>query len=348
MSSFKLKLELYILDIINGHRKGKFFLSLLSYLYYLIIKIRNWCYDKKLFLIYHPNLPIISVGNITAGGTGKTPFVCYLAKQLSPFMKVAILLRGYRIKQPKTRQSFQLKSDMPVQHCGDEAFWLLQKLPDSQIWVGVNRFQSVERAKSAGAELVILDDGMQHRKLHRNFEVVLINGQDPLGKSYFLPRGLLRDCPKRLKKADLIVVTDPFSIQELELSLARYTSSPLIFIETVPKICLKGKKVGVFCAIGSPQRFVTLVQKAGGEVISTFFKPDHTSFEEEELSYFALKACPDILACTEKDFVKLSISMNCKVPIIPVATEIQIIKGQDIWDKFFNKIKESLFDEQRI
>ncbi len=331
-------LKRYILDIMEGRRPGRPLLRALSYLYRTGVALRNEAYDLGLLKAHDVGLPVISIGNIIAGGTGKTPFVKFLAQEFSKKFKIAIVSRGYRSKIEQTSQVFQVTPEMDVAYCGDEAYWLARDLPEVQVWVGKNRVDSAKFAKKNGAEMVLMDDGMQHRKLKRNIEIVLVDGEDPFGKGFFLPRGLLRDSPARLKNADCIVVLKPSS-KTLEQELRRFTQAPIVFAERVTETSLKGKKAAVFCAIGKPQKFLQSVREAGGEIVASFFKPDHDPFYPEELKKFAEESLADVLVCTEKDHVKLPSDFHCRLPIIALTSHLKISGNEIAWQELLNNIQ---------
>ncbi|HUD01417.1 MAG TPA: tetraacyldisaccharide 4'-kinase [Rhabdochlamydiaceae bacterium] len=329
-------LESYVLDIMEGRRKGRSLLRALSYLYRTGVALRNEAYDVGVLKAHDAGLPVVSVGNIIAGGTGKTPFVKFLAEELLKKFQVAILSRGYRSDAEMTGAVLQVTPQTDVASCGDEPFWLAHYLPKAQVWVGKNRIESARRAKENGADIVLMDDGMQHRQLKRDIEIVLVDGEDPFGKGFFLPRGLLRDSPERLKKADCIVVIQPIS-EQIESQLRQFTDAPIILAQRKTDVSLKGKKVAVFCAIGKPQKFLQAVRDAGGEIVASFFKPDHDPFYPEELNKFAEESSADILVCTEKDQVKLK--FQCSLPIIPLTSRLEISESNADWQELLNKIQ---------
>jgi tetraacyldisaccharide 4'-kinase len=337
-----MPLETFILDIMEGRRRGKPVLRALSYLYKSGVRLRNEAYDRGIFEAHNAGIPVISVGNIVAGGTGKTPLVRLLAEELSKKFSVAILSRGYLSQAEKTGQILLVTPETPVSYCGDEPYWLAKKLPNVQVWVGSNRVESARLAKENGAEVLLMDDGMQHRQLKRDFEIIVVNGNDPFGKGFFLPRGRLRDFPESLSKADCIIVMDPSP--EIETRLRHFTKAPLIFAQTKPGISLEGKKVALFCAIGHPERFLKSVRNAGGEVIASFLKPDHEPFQTEELQKFAAQSSADILVCTEKDQVKLP--ADCSLPIIAFPSQLEI-NSKD-WDQLLNQIHARVQHDRRI
>lgn len=331
-------LKSYVLDIMEGRRPGRPLLRALSYLYRVGVALRNEAYDLGLFKAHDVGIPVVSIGNIIAGGTGKTPFVKFLAEELSKKFKLAIVSRGYRSKIEQTSSVLQVTPEMDASSCGDEPYWLARDLPEVQVWVGKNRVNSAKSAKAKGAEMVLMDDGMQHRRLKRDIEIVLVDGEDPFGKGFFLPRGLLRDSPARLKKTDCVVVIGPIS-KMVEQELHYFTQAPIVFAERVTNVSLKGKKVAVFCAIGKPQKFLQSVREAGGEIVASFFKPDHDPFYPEELQKFAEECLADMLVCTEKDQVKLPKDFKCCHPIVPLTSHLKISGNETAWQELLNNIQ---------
>jgi tetraacyldisaccharide 4'-kinase len=308
--------------------------------------LRNAAYDSGIFPTHDAGIPVISIGNIVAGGTGKTPLVQFLAEELSKTFSVAILSRGYRSSVEKTGENLQVVSETAVAICGDEPYWLAKKLSQVQVWVGKNRHTSAESAKKKGAEIIVMDDGMQHRQLKRDFEIILVDGKDPLGKGFFLPRGLLRDSPSRLSKADCIVVIDP--VKNIEKQLRRFTKAPIIYAKMKTDLSLKGKRAAVFCAIGRPERFLNSVREAGGEIVATFFKPDHEPFHSDELQKFADESKADVLVCTEKDHVKLAAGFQCKLQLISFPSQLEISSNNEAWEQLLSNIKSRVKNDRRI
>ncbi len=158
-------------------------------------------------------------------------------------------------------------------------------------------------------------------------------------KDFFFLRGFLRDSPARLKKADCIVVMSTEFQIRLEKDLRLYTDAPIVFAERVTDVSLKGKKVAVFCAIGKPQKFLQSVRDAGGEIVASFFKPDHDPFFSDELQKFAEESLADVLVCTEKDQVKLPKDFKCHLPIIPLTSHLKISGNEIAWQELLNNIQ---------
>jgi tetraacyldisaccharide 4'-kinase len=309
------------------------------------IKLRNKAYDCGLFKVEGASLPVISIGNIAAGGTGKTPLTFLLAKELSKKNKIAILSRGYRSQLEHAKISREVTLEMDASLAGDEPLWFKRNLPDVAVYIGKNRLSSASLAAGQKREILLLDDGMQYRRLKKDVEIVLLDANDLFGKNSFLPRGYLRDDPKRLKAADLIVLTHICSEETLlkaKAALAPLTSAPVIGAGFFPSSepSLEGKRVAAFCAIGKPNYFLHALAAMGCELLSTLIKQDHEPFSLEELDAFIKKADADYLVCTEKDFIKIPAVPSLSLPIIPVKTEIKIVYGQEHWYNLLEKIQE--------
>ncbi|MBP7075023.1 MAG: tetraacyldisaccharide 4'-kinase [Rhabdochlamydiaceae bacterium] len=315
-------------EILEGRRPGKKILWLLSLLYQAGIRLRHRAYKLRLLSPKKVPAVVVSVGNIVAGGAGKTPLVHFLACELAKENKVAILSRGYHSEAED--QNILVEPSMTAAQVGDEPLWLARKLPTVQVWVGSDRVVSAQKAIENGAEILLMDDGFQHLRLHRDFDVVVVSGDAPYSNGYFLPRGFLRDLPSRLNSASLIAT---MGTKPLDLA------APQVVFERTTTADLMGKKVALFCAIGNPERFLKQVQAAGAHITVSFMKPDHAPFTIQELEELAQKSKADCLVCTEKDFVKLP---ENSLPIIAVSLELSIRDGEEVWKQFINQIKSQV------
>jgi tetraacyldisaccharide 4'-kinase len=275
--------------------RGAWYFAPFSWVYAFIVFCRNKLYDFQLLPITKVKAVVVSVGNVVAGGTGKTPFVHMLA-QMFPGRKVAILSRGY--------------GEMP-----DEAMLLAKRLPHVKVYVGKDR---VALAQMTDAELLILDDGFQHRRLHRDFDIVLVNGR----KDHYLPWGFLRDDPKRAEKAEV------FSTADLQLKVRRILN---LQGREVPSI--QGWKVGVFCGIAHPENFKKTVRGLGAEIVAEKIFADHEPADLRKLP----KA--NALICTEKDAVKLP---PTDLPIYYLEMEMEVGGARDRFEQLVKKIDQTI------
>jgi tetraacyldisaccharide 4'-kinase len=249
---------------------------------------------------------VISVGNLAVGGTGKTPLVIRLAQSFSD-KSVAILLRGYG---------------------GDEEKILKKHVPYATVYRDPDRVKSAKQAVEGGAEVILLDDGFQHRRLHRDVDLVIIRKRDFTGRC--LPAGDLRDNPKRLGKADLLVwETD---IQARVLRIVTLGGEEISSIQ--------GERIGIFCGIGSPQKFKKTVSNLGAVICAEWILADHEPMGDKRLHAF-YDRCKQLsiryLVCTEKDAVKLAPSA---LPILYVEIEAEVIG----FEKLMAKIEERMYN----
>jgi tetraacyldisaccharide 4'-kinase len=361
--------EFYFLSVIKGEKRGivpaalRFLLLLFSFPYCGIVALRNWLFDKGWLKSYIPPVPlVISVGNITAGGTGKTPVTLMIAQELYNKVPLAILSRGYRSLAEKASSPLLLHKKQGLLHpaslCGDEPFLLAENLPEAYVIVGRDRFQSSKLAARVGAEAIIMDDGMQHRAIARDLEVVVIDLLDSFGQGYFLPRGLLRESRKALARADLVVLNhseDHALYEQTKRRISHATSAPVIGtrLEVTGVFDFKEQplpisaetRVGIFCGIAHPEYFRTTVRQLGGDVVHEWFLPDHEALNLEELSAFSLRchslgaAC---ILCTEKDRVKITDPGELKIPVGWVKTKLHIVEGEEHWKVFMEQAKKFL------
>lgn len=356
--------DLY-LNIIQKKHRGIFstclrgILLFLSWLFQGIVTARNWTYDKKIFPIHRCPIPVISIGNITAGGSGKTPTTLLLARLFHPHLPIAILSRGYHSPAEKLNQPLILSKGSgplcPAAYCGDEPYLLSKNLPEAWVIVGKDRIAASKIASEGGVKLILLDDGMQHRKLARDLEVVTINAKNPFGLGYSLPRGLLREKLSSLKRANLIIlnnIQDHSHFIALKKQVTPFSSAPVVGsqIQTLGiwseekdiAAKIKNKKVAIFCAIAHPEQFQATVQKNGAIPVAKQFLPDHQKFEIDQLKLFAKesqKLGAEWIICTEKDFVKLPQISDLALPIAWLQIELCITEGNPHWENFLTSAK---------
>lgn len=362
-------LENYFVDIIKGHRKGvipalfRFILLLFSRIFQLFAWCRNWIFDQGWLRRYCPPVPlVISIGNIVVGGTGKTPMTLLLAKEFYGTIPLAILTRGYRSKAEKLSQPTCLCLNngplYPASYCGDEPYLLAQNLPEAFVFVGRNRHKSSIMAVKAGAKLILLDDGMQHRRLSRDLDIVVMDAHDPDGLGYFLPRGFLREGLHTLSRAHLIVLNHIDNSEQFEAAKALvrvHSAAPVVGMRanvgTVfdfkgKKIeSLVNKKIGIFCGIARPEYFKKTVEEQGATVLAQYIVSDHRDFDSFELEKFSQHCSElgvDLLLCTEKDRVRFSEVFTLTLPIAWLQIELSIVEGLDLWEAFILKAKSDV------
>lgn len=362
-------LENYFLDVIKKKKQGVLASFLRASLYILswpfrgVVACRNWIFDCGWVCRYYPPVPVvISIGNIVVGGTGKTPVTLMIAQEFYHEFSLAILSRGYRSAAEKLSEPVVLsKGNGPMQSaalCGDESFLLSQNLPKAFVIVGKNRHKASNMAAKAGAQIILLDDGMQHRRLARDFEVIVLDAGDPFGQGYFLPRGLLREGVRSLSRANLIIInhiSDPEVFKTMKTEVQRYSSAAVIgtqmdVVEVLNyegKVLptLNGKKVGIFCGIAHPEYFHRSVSRQGVEIVSSLYTADHVSFETERLKAFA-NECKEkgaeLILCTEKDRVKLVDIKGISLPVAWMKMRLKVVEGNSEWEAFIDRAKTLL------
>lgn len=233
------------------------YLAPISWIYAFCVFLRNKLYDWHFFSETKASCTVVSVGNIVAGGTGKTPFVHLLASAFSG-RKVAILSRGY--------------GPFP-----DEAILLSKRLPHVTVIVQKNRAKAAQKI-AKDFDLIILDDGFQHRKLARDFDIVLTR----LGAEHYLPWGFLRDSPRRLNQAIV------FQENEIKLKVKRIVDLKGNTIESI-----RGQKVVLFCAVAKPNRFRKTVKELGAEIVGEKIFADHGHIDLSKLPVGHLYICTE-------------------------------------------------------
>ena len=284
-------------------------------------------------------VPVISVGNLTTGGTGKTPIVCFLAKWFrGKGLRVAIVSRGYG------------RGD---QDSNDEAMELDARLPDVPHVQDPDRVEAARVAvEELEAQVILMDDGFQHRRLHRDLNVVVIDATCPFGYGFVLPRGLLREPIAGLQRADLVVITRCHAVAESEINHiertieATHAGIPVVrshhqptqlleYPETgIPIETINHEVVGVLSAIGNPDAFEQTVRECGSEVVDASRLPDHDCYSPEtvgRLQQWARNLDPSVnwVVCTHKDLVKLQTDRLGGKRLAALQIELAIASGSD-------------------
>ncbi len=321
----------------------KFFLTIASYVFQSAVFLRNKSYDLGLFPIRKSPLPVVSIGNIIAGGSGKTPFTMRLCRDLEESIPCAILSRGYKGEISSSNSHSRINISMTPKQTGDEPYLLSKRLKHVGVYVGPSRLQSARLAKKDGFALALLDDGMQHRKIARDLEIVVLNGHNLFGNDAFLPKGRLRDFPSNLDRANYVVlhsVTD-FDYQLSVEQIRKYTQAPIIrtcmgnlFIKDYKEnaINIANQSVGAFCALGNPASFYqSLEQMCQGIMYKKNFS-DHYFFEEKDIKKIIENTVVNggkCVVCSEKDWIKIPKSVSCEIPIFYLEASLQVVSGMD-------------------
>lgn len=276
-------------------------------------RLRVWCYSRGIFKKRHLPGTVISVGNLTVGGTGKTPMVLWIAERLArEGKKAAILTRGYRGTADANTQGLPQS---------DEVALLRERLSGKvQIGVGADRYKNGEALARHGVDWFVLDDGFQHLKLARDADVVLVDATDPFGGGMVLPAGRLREPVSALRRADAVVITRSVQAPSpaVEAIIRRHTQSPIFYATTqiesvlrVPHLAVelplqdwKRARFMVFSAIGNPAAFLEDLRKWGFQIAGDRHFADHHVYTEREIAELESAAAncgADALLCTEKD-----------------------------------------------
>lgn len=301
---------------------------------------------------------MVSIGNLVAGGTGKTPLTLLIAKKLiERECSLAILSRGYGSFSEREKRPKRLSSNDHWAQAGDEPFLFQERLQEkADVFVGRDRLYSAQMAERSGSRILLLDDGMQYRLLHRDLEITLLNGHDLFGQEAFLPAGFLRESPRGLKRSDYIIVNHVQSKEHFERVKERigsFAKKPLIGMSPILSSIknLNGNKVerengpvALFCGIAQPHLFYGLVKKSGFSIVQTLFLPDHGFLSYEDLLIFAasakeIGAC--CILCTEKDRVKLNPKALLSLPVHYVEMELDIVQGKEIFERLIQRIVSS-------
>ena len=313
----------------------------LSWLFGGLVALRKRLYERGVLTSVRINRPVVVVGNITVGGTGKTPISIWLATQLKERgMRPGIISRGYG--GSVGRDPIQVNADSDPNIVGDEAV-LMAKRSECPVVVHRNRVRAAQDLSMLGADVIISDDGLQHYRLARHYEIAVIDGARGFGNGHLLPAGPLREPIHRLKSVDRAVlnrsvlrgkraISDiPKDVPVTSFYLKGTTARSLDKGEEVPLARFAGREVHAVAAIGNPGRFFTFLESHGMQVIEHAF-PDHARLSEENLRY---DDGLDVLM-TEKDAVKcgdLKIGNCWYVPV-----DVEVDQPQDWLDDLQHRL----------
>lgn len=320
----------------------------LSLPYSAVTRIRNRLYSCGTLKTHHAGVPVICIGNLTTGGTGKTPLVVWLCRHVrEKGLECATLTRGYRTQKGKL---------------SDEPALLAAQCPDVPVVVNPDRVAgATEAIQDHGAQVLVMDDGFQHRRLARDLDIIAIDATNPFGYGRVLPAGLLREPLTGLKRAHAAVLTRCDQVAEEDLSrieeeirrinrnlaIARSVHAPIAIRTTtgaeLPLEQMRGKRIFAFCGIGNPQAFSRTVSQLGATLVGTRAFDDHYRYTPQDL-----KAVQDqarsldaaLVLTTQKDWTKIEPSELPQQgpPLACLAIDLQITAGEELLTALIDRV----------
>lgn len=355
-------------DSIRRFSPTRAILYLGSLIYRLIISLRNGLYDRQILKSVRLSCPVISVGNITAGGTGKTPCVIWLAKMLQRRgYQPAVISRGYGGKNVKP---VNVVSDgknilLGAEEAGDEPMLIALSLPGIPVVTGAKRaFTGRLAFEQFGANVLICDDAFQHRQIIRDVDIVLLDAERPLGNEHLLPRGELREPVEGLHRAGCILLTRAQSTTPVYADVARIAGASGIpifraahrFKEMIREDknrllpgALQGKKVCAFCGIAKPASFKKLLLDTGARILSFMDFPDHYIYNSGDLEaiqkHFSAQNA-DYWMTTEKDAMRLEGHPDFLKMIWTLRMEMEIQPSTPSFEDFILSRLEEVSNER--
>jgi tetraacyldisaccharide 4'-kinase len=375
-------LEQFAIDVILERRGGpraallRSLLYGLSLIYERIVQLRLWLYRKRVFRERALGCLVISIGNLTVGGTGKTPIVEKFARALQGGgRRVAILSRGYKsVPRPSKRGMLarlrNVNADPPrvvsdgqsllldSLTAGDEPYMLAQNLKNVVVLVDKDRVKSglfaIERMN---VDTLLLDDGLQYLHLKHRLDIVLIDRQAPFGNEFLLPRGTLREPPRNLRRASYVFITKSTgeSNHQLIKRIRRYNRTAEIIEcahqplhlqnvttgEIVSLDKLSGAFIGSICGIAAPDSFEGGLKDLGARIEIAKRYIDHHRYTEAELRSFisrCIRRDLEMIVTTEKDAVRFPLLGKTELPIFFLRVEIGILSGHETWEQCVSRI----------
>lgn len=347
---------------VNSVLYGLFFTPL-SLIYGLGVSLRNFAYDHGLISSFEPSLPVISIGNITMGGTNKTPFVEMLARKfLTLGLNPGLVTRGYGGKHKDKGPILVVNGKGDRGQVGDESLLLSSRLPGVPVAVSLDRLAALEMLRWENkVDIAISDDTFQHRRMVRDVDIVLIDATCPFGNGKLFPAGALRESPKSLKRAHILVITKADQVKEEALAelislVRKYASDKPIFtsrlvlerwqkwdgdqfVDTDP--LNPDLPVSIFSAIGNPESFRNFIENMGFNVKSEMRYRDHHMYSRKDLDNIA-RRCKlvgaKVAICTEKDVYNLPQGCLIDIPIY-VPSVVTVVSEES---RFFETLIETL------
>ena len=372
------RLEQRLLKVISKEVNGKRaaclrgFLKSLSWIFVALVQLRLLLHRHRIIRASTLGCQVISVGNITVGGTGKTPIVETFARSLQQKgRKVAILSRGYKSrKTPLWEKILKKEERLPrvvsdgerlllnSDLAGDEPYMLASNLPDAVVLVDKDRVKSGKYAiRKFGCDTLVLDDGFQYLKLQHRLDIVLVDYTNPFGYRRVLPRGLLREPMRNLKRAGFIFITKcpPEGAPELkarlrelnpraEISECRHSPKYLENLYTREQTgldFLQGLKISAVSGIAVPESFENGLRKLGAEIVHSARYADHHRYTQQEIIETinqAAEAGAEVIVTTEKDAVRFPLLDRCDLPVIFLRVEIEMLSGSEAFNDWIDRI----------
>jgi tetraacyldisaccharide 4'-kinase len=320
----------------------------ISVFYRSAVAARNIGYATGLLRSYAADVPVISVGNITTGGTGKTPLVVWLCRRLhEKGRRCAVLTRGY-----KTANG----------NIDDEPAILKKACPEAKVIVDPDRVAGAWRAvQEFGADVLVMDDGFQHRRLRRDLDILAIDATRPFGYGRMLPAGLLREPVGAIRRADAVVITrydqiTPFQIDRLEKEILRIKKDLTVAKAIHQHPCARGtggltrsieelkrERIFAFCGIGNPDAFFKRLREHGFHLVGTRIFNDHYNYSESDFGaiHQAAKAAKaTMILATEKDWVKTALATHKynELPLVYLGVELEFVAGADKIEAMIDRV----------
>ncbi|MBI5442950.1 MAG: tetraacyldisaccharide 4'-kinase [Deltaproteobacteria bacterium] len=329
----------------------------LAWLYGRALAARRWAYERRLVGRYRAPVPVISVGNLASGGTGKTPCVDTVCRiLLEGGYRPAVLSRGYG---GTYRGSWAAVSEggpplLTVEEAGDEPVLLARSLPTVPVLIGKNRSVAARAAvERYAAQVLVLDDAFQHLRMERDLDLVTMDAKYPLGNGHCLPRGLLRETPGALRSVDLVLLTraerlPPEALEHSRGEVRAHTPRAPILAATHAPVHvtdvnrgtreslerLVGRKVLAFAGIGWPAAFFAELENLGARVLEAVPFPDHHPYSRddlEKLAHWAKLMNAEAVVTTDKDAVRLSDRLPLDAPLFSLGIELVLLEGEALF-----------------
>jgi tetraacyldisaccharide 4'-kinase len=327
-----------------------------SFAFEAVVRVRGFFYRAGIFRQKRLQGVVISVGNLTVGGTGKTPMVIWLAERAAVAgHSVGVLTRGYRGQADSSGENV----------VSDEVWLMRRRLTDKiRLGVGADRVAAGLRLEKDNVDWFILDDGFQHLWLARDADIVMVDATDPFGGGWLLPAGRLREPRSALARADVVVITRGDSAPELEQELRRWTAAPIFYarveLDSIVHVAvlMKGQEVPdarkrsffAFCAIGNGAAFFSALARWEIRAVGQLAFPDHHFFrakDAREIERRAKEAGAEALICTEKDVFNFRHLRNWSLPMYSCQIRQELTDAEGFWKAVLGAVEQKRQESRR-
>lgn len=329
----------------------------LSQLYKFGVFLRRKAKQKGLIKAKRFSIPTLCVGNIVAGGSGKTPMILMLCKKLPKSYKVAVISKGYLGKKVRNDSVIEVLENSLPADVGDEPLMIKRSCQEALVLVSKNRSLALNYAEEKGCDIALLDDGAQDFSVETDKLLLLLKNPSIYKKGYFLPRGYLRDSKEVLSEADFFgfyeeekeALADTLALRAKDSFFLSPRCGEAFSEKKQKSYPLQGQKIGAISAIANPKTFTKALSALGAEVVYEYHLADHATFSKKalkEISTICHGLGAKLIVCTKKDYVKLSDNLQGMLEIAYLNYDLEVSSNRGVFERLVTEM-ESLAESYK-